>query len=319
MAVTGAAAHIVDNAKIYGAAAALGVFVAAALRWYRRRQAEAAARRWRNKVVWVTGASSGIGEAIALELARHGARLILSARRERLLQQVAARCRAVSKWQCTQILPFDLEDPGIEVERQADAAARLWGDPVQAVFLNGGISSRGAAELTDLSVDERLMRVNFLSNVALAKGFLPEMVRRRDGIICVTSSVQGRLALPFRSSYSASKHALQGYFESLRAEVADRGITVTIACPGYVRTQLSRNAVNSDGSQYGIEDPTTAAGESPSAVARRVVRAAAQGVPEVGSGRLTFEAAILARAIAPGLMAKVMARRARKQRQTEGR
>lgn len=126
------------------------------------------------------------------------------------------------------------------------------------VVLWDGPHSRSPAEMTEIDVDKKLMAIDYFAPVALTKSVLPSMLERRKGHLVVTSSVQGRLAIPFRTSYAAAKHALHGYFESLRAEIADRDIGVTIVCPGYVRTELSKNAMTGDGSAHSKMDATTA-------------------------------------------------------------
>ena len=208
---------------------------------------------FRGKVVWVTGASSGIGRSIALAFAKQGAKLVLSARRQEELHNVASECAAaasssssstLSVESVAKVLPFDLAEDPKKLQTKGIEAAALWGaDAVDILVNNGGISSRSAAELTDLDVDQRVMAIDYLAPVALTKGVLPAMLARgekvagadtggrkpwkeatvgRSGHVVVVSSVQGKLAIPFRTSYAAAKHALHGFFESLRAEVAAR-------------------------------------------------------------------------------------------------
>jgi dehydrogenase/reductase SDR family protein 7B len=133
----------------------------------------------------------------------------------------------------------------------------------------GGVSSRSLAEDMDWEVDERIMLVNYLGPVALTKAVLPGMIESRSGSIVGVSSVQGLVGLPGRTAYSASKHAMHGFFDGLRAEVASRGVSVTLLCPGYVRTALSENAVTADGGKHGEMDETTAKGMDPDALATR--------------------------------------------------
>ncbi len=153
--------------------------------------------------------------------------------------------------------------------------------------------------------------MNFYAPVELTRAILPEMIHRRTGSIAVISSVQGKLGLPFRSSYSASKHALQGYFDGLRAEVANLGINVTVISPGYVATSLSLNALNSDGSAYGKTDSTTASGMSPADVASRVLSSIAAGEPDVILADSKVMAAIQIKTLFPDLMALLMKKRAK--------
>jgi len=180
------------------------------------------------------------------------------------------------------------------------------------VEFKGGISSRSPCEDTSLAVDLKLMAVDYIAPVALTKSVLPSMLSRRSGHIVVVSSVQGRLAIPFRTSYGGAKHALHGFFESLRAEVADRGVKVTLVLPGYVRTSLSLNAVTGSGQAYAKMDATTAKGMDPAELATKILEAVAMEQDEVLACDLKTKAAIAARALLPGTLSKYMASRAKK-------
>lgn len=280
-------------------------------------EAKEAARVFKGKVVWVTGASSGIGRALALAFAGAGAKLVLSARRQAELEAVAAECAAavgaLDVSSVAQVLPFDLAaDPEVLLGKGKEAAALWGGDLVDVLVNNGGISSRGACEDTSLGVDAKLIAVDYLAQVAIAKGALGPMLKRRSGHLVVVSSVQGRLAIPFRTSYSGAKHALHGFFESLRAEVADRGVKVTMVLPGYVATSLSLNAVTGSGGSHGKMDPTTAQGMAPEVLAQRILGAIATEQDELLACDLKTKAAIIARALLPGTLAKYMQSRAKK-------
>jgi short-subunit dehydrogenase len=231
---------------------------------------------FRDKRVWLTGASAGIGEALALELASRGARLLLSARRHRRLEEVRAASDGAERHH---LLPFDLANPSAV----ADAARRVLENfsPLDALVLNAGISQRALAEETLLQVDRRLMEVNFFAPVALAKAVLPSMLERQSGQIVIVSSLVGKFGTPLRSGYSASKHALHGFFDSLRAETWERGIRITLACPGFIRTELPLHALTGDGSPQGRMDRGQLQGSSAEACARRIVRAAERERPEV--------------------------------------
>jgi dehydrogenase/reductase SDR family protein 7B len=150
------------------------------------------------------------------------------------------------------------------------------------------------------------------THISHTQAVLPSMLERGSGRVVVVSSVQGKFGLPFRSSYAASKHALHGWFDSLRAEVADSGITVTIVCPGYVATNFSLGAVRGDGTAHGRMDETTASGMSPDALARRILAATATGVTEIITGDLQARAAVVLRALFPEMLAGILAKRARK-------
>lgn len=249
---------------------------------------------WNGKLVWVTGASSGIGEALVRHLDPLGARLVLSARREGRLEAVRA---SLSHPDRHRVLPLDMTDTGAFPE----AVAAVEGDGGLDVLVhNAGISQRSRALETDIEVDRRLMEVNYLGPVALTKAALPGMIERGGGRLVVVSSLVGRMATPVRSGYSASKHALHGFFEALRAETHDSGIRITLACPGFVRTEISLNALTADGSPQGTMDRGQEEGMAPEECARRIARAAERGKAEVWIGGKEVWAVYLARFF-PGL------------------
>ena len=222
--------------------------------------------RFRDKTVWVTGASSGIGEAIAVAFSREGAKLILSARNAAELERVRQSCDGPARHV---VLPLDLTDE--EAIRRAAQTVGI----VDVLVHSGGVSQRSLAMETDLAVERAIMDLNFFGTVALTKAVLPAMIARKSGHIVPISSVVGYVGTPLRSAYAASKHALHGYFDSLRAELAKDGIGVTIICPGYIRTNVSRNALTGDGSAFGRMDETHKDAMTPDRLARRVVDAVA--------------------------------------------
>lgn len=230
---------------------------------------------WDRKRVWITGASSGIGEALVRVLDRRGARLVLSARRLERLQAVRA---ALTRPDAHDVVALDVA----ETERAGEHAATVLSEgPVDVVIHSAGISQRSRAAETELSVDRRLMEVNYFGTVALTKAVLPSMLERGSGHFVVVSSLVGKISTPKRSGYSASKHALHGFFDALRAELHDRGIRVTIACPGFVRTEVSLHALTGDGSEQGTMDEAQEKGMAPEVCAERIVRAAETGRREV--------------------------------------
>ena len=234
-----------------------------------------------HKRIWITGASSGIGEAPAYACAAHGAYLILSARKESELRRVATA--AAEKGAASVLVqPLDLAQhdaiPGI-----AAAVLQKVGK-VDLVIHCGGISQRGLAKDTTLDVDKQLMSVNFFGTVALTKALLPNMLTHQLGHIVVVTSVTGKIGVPKRSAYAASKHALHGFFDSLRVELGDTPIRVTLVCPGYVRTNISINALTGGGKPQGTMDEATDQGMSPEEAALRILRAIAAGKEEVWFG-----------------------------------
>jgi short-subunit dehydrogenase len=202
-----------------------------------------------NKVVWITGASSGIGKELAIQLASQGSRLILSARSELQLNTLkASLANSVSHL----VMPLDLEKSE-EFEKLAKKVLERFGR-IDILVNNGGISQRANAAETSMDVNRRIMEVDFFGNIALTKAVLPHMQNQKSGQILVVSSIAGKFGFFLRSAYSAAKHALHGYYESLSLEEEQNGIAVTIVCPGKINTPISTNAINSDGKKHGIMD-----------------------------------------------------------------
>ena len=255
---------------------------------------------FRDRVVWVTGASSGIGEALARELAQRGATLILSSRRGEALDAVRRDCERPDGHF---VLPLDLGDPP-SLEYAVERALDRFGH-VDVMVHNGGVSQRALARDTELAVDRRLMEVDYFGAVALTKALLPSMRQRGSGRFVVVSSLVGKIGTPLRSGYSAAKHALHGFFDSLAAEEHDAGIRVTMVCPGFIRTEVSRHALTGDGSEQRKMDDAQAHGMSPEECARRIVRAIERGGREVlVAGKERF--AVHLHRFFPGLFARVV-------------
>ncbi len=205
---------------------------------------------FKNKTVWITGASSGIGKAVALELSKENTTLILSDIDEKGLEEVSQICAMNN---CTtHIFPMDLGN-----ENSVESAAKQVFNKnlkIDCLYQFAGISQRSLVSETPLFVDRKIFEINFFGAVALTKAVLPEMIKNGGGQIAVTSSMVGKFGFPYRSSYSATKHALQGFFESLRAENVKNNIQVSILIPGRVRTNISVNAITKDGKSHGKMD-----------------------------------------------------------------
>jgi short-subunit dehydrogenase len=237
-----------------------------------------------NKVVWITGASSGIGEALAYELAKQGARLILSARRKEELERVKGNCTP-SAQPGIHILPLDLTQTET-LKLSTHAAIQIFGH-VDILVNNGGISQRGFAKDTLLEVDRKIMEVNYFGAVALTKNILPHFLSRKSGHLVTVSSVTGIFGTPYRSGYAASKHALHGFFDSLRAELwkeVGDGITVTMICPGFIHTPITLSAVTGDGTPLGKMDDAQYKGKPAEWCAERIVKAIEKKKNEVYIG-----------------------------------
>ena len=254
---------------------------------------------WSGRRVWVTGASSGIGEALANAIVREGGTVVLSARRVDKLEQVRA---ATAHPDRVAIVALDQAAPD-EVGPAVRAAFEAF-DGLDTLILNGGISQRSLARETSLDVDRALMTVNYLANVAITKAALPALLEQPRPQIVVISSVVGRVGSPFRSGYAASKHALHGFFDSLRAELPTT-MTVTIVCPGFVKTSISVHSLTGDGSPLNQMDRAQAKGMPADVFARRALRAILQRKREVVIGGTEAWAPLLQRFV-PGLLARVV-------------
>lgn len=227
------------------------------------------------QTVWITGASSGIGEALAEAVAAHGAAVILSGRRRDALEAVAARLPTDSL-----ILPFETTDwaalPG------AVQAAWGWRGQVDMLVNNAGISQRSLAVDTKPEVYRQILDVDLLAPIWLTQLILPRMAERKSGHIVGISSVAGRLGTVLRTAYCAAKHGLIGYCDALRAEVEQAyGIRVTTVLPGSVRTMVAANALQADGSTRGDSDANIDAGMDPADCARRILAGIAEGQREI--------------------------------------
>src|SRR5436309_1852985 len=260
--------------------------------------------KFKGKVVWITGASSGIGEALAKQFAVAGSRLILSSRREEELKRVAALCSAA---EAVSVLPLDLSKP--ELMNDAAQKALGLGGPIDVMVHNGGVSQRAFAADTDYLVDDVIMRTNYLGPVALTKALLPSMRARRQGHFIVITSVLGKFGLPGRSGYCASKHALHGFFDTLRAEIWKDGIQVTLVLPGWVRTNVSINALTGNGTAHGKMESGTAGGMPADVCADRIISAASLGKEEVAPVKLRENAALYLNRFAPGLFRRILRNR----------
>lgn len=223
-----------------------------------------------DKVIWITGASSGIGEQLVYQLVEMNNKIIISARRESELERVKSSCPL--KFQDDiHILPLDLSDLD-SLDVIANQAIKLHGK-VDVLFNNGGISQRSMVKDTLFEVDQRLINVNFLSTVKLTKKVLPGMIKNNGGHIVLTSSLVGKFGTPFRSSYAASKHALHGFYEALAAESSGNNIFVTLFCGGYIRTNISYNAITGDGKSHNQLDDNQAKGKTAKEAAKAMIRA----------------------------------------------
>ena len=221
-----------------------------------------------NKTIWITGASSGIGEALAIELSHKGAKLILTSRNKTELKRVRSICKSPEKHI---VLPMDLEKYH-DVEKQVEEGLRIHG-PIDVLINNAGLSQRYLGVESTLALDEKIMNVNFFGSIAFTRPILKDMVKNKSGFIAVVSSVLGLYGVQSRTAYSASKHALRGYFESLRNELFETGVKILMIYPGYITTQVSVNALSADGGTYGKVDPGHQHGITAKDCAESIVKA----------------------------------------------
>jgi len=234
------------------------------------------------KTIWITGASSGIGEALALQYANQSCYLILSSRRKTELEKIAEKCTAIGA-KCY-VLPFDLASIN-DAESIVNEALAFTGR-VDILINNGGISQRGLAAETNVAVVRKIMEVNFFGQVALSSALLPHFIKAGAGQFAVMSSLTGKFGYGLRSTYAASKHALHGYFESLAIENFNHHIYVTMVCPGKILTNISLNAVNADGTNYGKMDKGQKNGIAVEVCANKIIKAIESKKREILIGKV---------------------------------
>lgn len=227
---------------------------------------------------WVTGASSGIGTALAQALSKAGASLILSGRNVTALNDVAARCEAKSL-----VLPFEATDYAAipAVVDKAWTWAGQHGGRISGLVNNAGISQRSLAVETVFDVYQKIVAVDLLAPIALTQALLPRMIKAGGGNIVAISSVAGLVGAPLRTAYSAAKHGLVGYHDSLRAETSHQGLQVLVVAPGSVRTNVSRNALGAAGETRGVSDAAIDNGLPPEDLATQILDALRNGKREL--------------------------------------
>ena len=220
------------------------------------------------KIIWITGASSGIGEALVYALDSKNCRLIISSRKEEELQRVKTNCTHLKN---IKIISLDLANLN-DMPEKAKLAFAAFGE-IDILINNAGISQRSEIIDTDISVYKRLMDINYMGTVALSKAVLPYFIKRKNGHFVSVSSLMGKFAGPQRSGYCGSKHALHGFFDVLRLEHEKDGISVTMICPGYVQTNIDKNALTADGSPQQKHDIENQNGLPVAIFAQKMIRA----------------------------------------------
>lgn len=227
---------------------------------------------FKDKVVWITGASSGIGEALSIALSSYGAKIIISARREDELKRVASRCSSPNN---VMILPIDLAKVE-DASSYVNSINSTFGN-IDILLNNAGVSQRSRAIQTDISLDRMFMEVNFMSGVALTKAVLPQMIKNGSGHIVAVSSILGDFGLALHSTYSAAKHATNAFYESLREEVKEQSIQVTVISPGFIKTNVALNAITHQGIPYNVNSPAQEKGMQPEVCAQKILKAICAG------------------------------------------
>lgn len=255
---------------------------------------------FKDKVAWVVGASSGIGKETALQLNKTGAIVILSSRKQDQLEEVQG---LLERPENSLVLPLDLMDQSNYSDLVAIVIERF--GRIDFLFNNGGLSQRSEAGDTALEVDRKIMEINYFGNIALTKAVLPQMRKQQSGHIVPTSSIAGKFGFYLRSAYSASKHALQGFYESLLLEEAKNNIHVTIAYPGKIYTDISLSALNGTGGAHGQMDHNQKTGMPVEECVRQLLKAVQKKKKSVLIGNKEIKAVTLKRFL-PGLFWKVI-------------
>jgi len=256
---------------------------------------------FRDKVIWITGASSGIGEALVYALAVKGAKLVLSSRREGELERVKQNCK--TNRDNILILPLDLSETK-NMDLLTEKVLQKFGR-IDILINNGGVSQRSYAKDTPLGIDRKIMETNFFGTIALTKSVLPQLLKQKSGHVVVVSSISGKFGFYLRSAYSASKHALQGFFESLRMEVFADNIKVLIVCPGKIKTDISVNALTETGNKHNKMDEQQESKMSAEACAKKIMDGIKYNKEEIFIGGKELRAVWIKRFF-PGLFSKLI-------------
>lgn len=254
---------------------------------------------FKNNVVWITGASSGIGEHLSYAFSKAGAKLVISSRNQTELERVRAACANPSE---VFVLPLDVVDFNA-VPHAVHQVIEHYG-AIDILINNAGVSQRELALDTQLQVDQQIMNINYFGTIALTKAVAPLMQARKSGHIVVISSVLGKIGVPYRSAYAASKHALHGFFDSLRAELFADNIAVTLICPGYVHTNVTINALRGDGRSNQTLAESTKGGFAPDYFAQKALQAIASRKREALIAKKEGLGVLLQRFV-PGIYARI--------------
>lgn len=257
---------------------------------------------FKSKTIWITGASSGLGEALAYSFAKEGCKLVLSSRNEKELLRVKNNCKLRDN--DIMIVPLDLANHS-EIPIKVSRVLQRFG-AIDYLVNNAGVTQRALAHETKFSVDKKIIDTNLLGTITLTKSVLPYFIKQKRGHIVTITSVTGKYGTPLRSTYAATKHALHGFFDSLRAEHHFNNIKITLVCPGFIRTRLTINALTGDGSPQNKMDEATENGLSPDACAKKILAAVKTGKDEVYIGGFREVGAVYLKRFFPRLLGMII-------------
>lgn len=224
---------------------------------------------FKDKIVWIIGASSGIGESLAYEFNNEGAKVILSSRNQIELERVKQNCNRDEE--SVFVIPLDITQEN-DIRDKAEKILRLF-KRIDYLILNAGIVARDFVQNINLSIDRKIMETNYFGAVTLTKSILPTMMNLNSGHIVVISSLSGKYGVPKLSAYSASKHALHGFFDSLRSEVSKQNIKITIIIPGFINTSIIKKGMDGKGNQYNKNLNVNEKGMAPEKCASKIIQA----------------------------------------------
>ena len=259
---------------------------------------------YNNKKIWITGASSGIGKALAIELSKHGAYMILTARSKDKLEETKAALHNPEK---SEIILLDMADSG-EIDSVTNKVLDQYGH-IDILINNAGISQRSLTLNTEMKVYHKLMNINYFGVIHMSKLLLPSMVAKKSGHVITITSVNGKLGSYMKSGYASSKHALHGFFDSLRAEIDGSGVDITLITPGYIQTDISMNALTKDGTPQKSMDSNTAKGIPVEIFAKSAVKQITKGKPEIIIAGSIESLGLYMKRFWPNMLRKLTARR----------
>ena len=259
------------------------------------------------RTVWITGASSGIGQALAIEYAKQGASLILSSRRQTELEAAKLKCveQGLNENDVL-VLPLDITEHDT-LEAAAKKAHEFKGQ-IDVLINNAGVSQRSSCLNTDMQTYRTLFEVDVFGQIALTKVVLPIMIEQGSGHIAVTASVAGKIGVPLRTGYCAVKHAMMGFFDTLRSEVAHQNIKVSTITPGYIQTDVSINALSGDGSKYDRMEDNIRQGMPVDQCAKVIVAGLNKGKKEIAVGKGIEMQSLWLKRFFPSILAKLLER-----------